>query len=75
MWRWQKDDKTPKEKQLEDSLMSIVKDQLETQELWEIDECVRILFELSYEEWGLSDYFDSTIFSIFVNSKKQTNYE
>lgn len=50
MWRRQKDDKTPKEKQLEDSLMSIVKDQLETQELWEIDECVRILFELSYEE-------------------------
>ena len=40
---------TPKEKQLKDGLISIVKAQFETHELWEIDECVRLLFELSHE--------------------------
>lgn len=43
-------DSTPKEKRLKNGLISIVKAQFETHELWEIDECVRILFELSHEE-------------------------
>lgn len=50
MYRQREEDNTPKKKQLEDGLISIVKTQLETHELWEIDECVRILFELSHEE-------------------------
>lgn len=50
MCRRQEEDNTPKEKQLEDGLIAIVKAQLETHKLWEIDECVRILFELSHEE-------------------------
>ena len=41
---------TYKEKQMEDGLIAIVKSQLETHELWEIDDCVRILFELIHEE-------------------------
>ena len=50
MCRQQEEDKTHKEKQFEDGLRSIVNAQLEAHELWEIDECVRILFELSHEE-------------------------
>ena len=50
MCRRQEEDNTPKEKQLEDGLIAIVKAQLETHKLWEIDECVRILFDLSHEE-------------------------
>lgn len=50
MCRRQEEDNAPKERQLEDGLLSIVKVQLETHELWEIDECVRTMFELSHEE-------------------------
>lgn len=50
MYQRQEEDNTPKEKQLEDGIIAIVKAQLETHELWEIDECVRILLELSHEE-------------------------
>lgn len=50
MRRRQEEDNTPKEKQLEDGLIAIIKEQLETHELWEMDECVRILFELNHKE-------------------------
>ena len=36
-----------KEKELEDCLRDILLNQDETHELWEIDECVRLLFDLS----------------------------
>ena len=39
-----------KDKHLEEGLLSIVRAQLETYELWEIDDCVRILFELGNGE-------------------------
>jgi len=44
------EDRIPKDKRLENSLKNLVMDQLETHELWEIDDCVRILFDLSLKE-------------------------
>lgn len=44
------EDSIHKDKQLENSLKKLVMDQIETHELWEIDECMRILFDLSLNE-------------------------
>ena len=44
------EDSIPKDKQLENSLKKLVMDQIETHELWEIDYCMRILFDLSLNE-------------------------
>lgn len=44
------EDSVPKDKQLENSLKNLVINQLEMYELWEIDDCVRILFDLSHNE-------------------------
>lgn len=44
------EDSIPKEKRLENSLKNLVMDQFETHELWEIDDCVRILFDISLNE-------------------------
>ena len=44
------EDRIPKEKQLESSLRNLVMDQFEMHELWEIDDCVRILFDLSLND-------------------------
>lgn len=44
------EDSIPKDKQLENSLKKLVMDQIETHALWEIDECMRILFDLSLNE-------------------------
>ena len=44
------EDSIPKEDRLENSLNNLIMDQLETHELWEIDDCVRILFDLSFKE-------------------------
>lgn len=38
---------TPHENKLEDCLRDVVLNQIVSHELWEIDECVRFLFDLS----------------------------
>lgn len=50
MYSRKEEDSIPKEQRLENSLKNLVMDQLETHELWEIDDCVRFLFGLSLNE-------------------------
>lgn len=44
------DDNDSNGKQLENCLKSLIMDQLETHELWEIDDCICLLFDLGYSE-------------------------